>query len=97
MAVFVSVRTGDGEVDRADRLGLGAASGAGDAGDADAPGRAEALADSVGQCDRDRLGDFAVLADQRRIDTDELRLRGGGVANDAAEVIGGAAGDIGDA
>ena len=67
-------------------FGVGAASRAGDAGDADAPGGAEAVADSVGQGDGDGFGDFAVFADQRRVDAGELGLGVGGVADRAAEV-----------
>ena len=50
-----------------------------------------------GHRDGHRLGDFAVLANERRIDAGERGLRRAGVADAAAEEVGGAAGDVGDA
>ena len=69
----------------------------GDAGDADAVRRAEALADAARERDGDRLRDLAVLADQLRIDARQIDLRRGGVADRAAHEVRRGAGDVGDA
>ena len=65
--VLVRVRARHGDVHRTDRLGLGAAARTGDAGDAHAVRRAEALADAAGEGDGDLLRDLALSGPFRDI------------------------------
>src|SRR5262245_16249903 len=90
-------RAGDSDVHGADRLFRRTAARAGDAGDAQAVRRADALADAARERDGHGLGNFAVLADQRGIDAGDARFERGGVADAAAEEVLRAAGDVGDA
>lgn len=63
---FVLRGVGDGDVDQADRLLLGGAGGAGDAGYAQSQSSSGAQADAVGEGFGDFGGDSAVLGDQLR-------------------------------
>ena len=81
------VATRDAEADRADRLLLGPAARARDAGDPDADVRAEALQRAVGERRRDLQRDRAVRVDQLRGHARERRLGLVGVDDHAAEHV----------
>ncbi len=88
---------GDGEVNQADWFFLGAARGAGDAGDADADGCAGAQADAVCEGLGHLSRDCAVLIDEFGGYAGEFVLEGVGVDDGSAEERARCAGDGGDA
>ena len=59
-----ALRIRDGNVDEADRFGIGGAVGAGNAGNAESQGCAGARADAFGKCLGDFSGDRAVPGDE---------------------------------
>src|SRR5580704_1481091 len=92
-AVFV----GEADVDEAHRFFRRAAAGTSDAGDADAESRASAFADTVGEGERDFGTDRAFRFEQTLRNADEAGFQFVAVADHAAQKIGGAAGNFGEA
>src|SRR5207253_991208 len=81
------IRFGDRDVNRADRLRFGSAARPRDTGHADSVCRAESLPHALRQCDGNLLRHFAVLLDDRRIDTGEIDFRFRRVANSPSHEV----------
>src|SRR5579863_10007682 len=92
-----TVLVGEADVHEANWFFWRAAAGASDAGDSDADGCAGAFADAVGERERDFRADRAFRFDQGLRNADQRSFQFVAVADYAAEKIGRAAGDVGEA